>query len=231
MKIILSPTKSMKRKDLLEVQSDPVFLAESNIVRQKLENYDFEQLKKMYKSSDKIINQTLQYYQSPSNPTQALNLYDGLVFKQLKLKDYNDNQINYLNDYVRILSAVYGVLSPSSLINEYRLDYLMNFEMDLYEYWNDYLENYFNEDKLIINLASSEFEKSIKHDNIVNIHFLTIDDKVQATAAKMARGDMLNYLITNEVKTIDQLKAYNNLDYVLLEDQSDERNIYFKKEQ
>lgn len=231
MKIILSPTKSMKRKDYLNNIGEAALFEDKSLeIRNKLSEYDFDALKKMYKASDKIVENTIEYYSNPKDLIEAINLYDGLVFKQLKFKEYSEAEIDYLINHVNILSAMYGVLSPNSLINEYRLDYLMKYEDDLYSYWSDSLKSYFNDYKVIINLASDEYAKSVVHDNMINIHFLTKENKVQATAAKMARGDMLNYLVKNQVNNIDDLKAYDNLGYKLLEDKCDEHNIYFRME-
>ncbi len=231
MKIILSPTKSMKRKDYLNNIGEAALFEDKSLeIRNKLSEYDFDALKKMYKASDKIVENTLEYYSNPKDLIEAINLYDGLVFKQLKFKEYSEAEIDYLINHVNILSTMYGVLSPNSLINEYRLDYLMKYEDDLYSYWSDSLKSYFNDYKVIINLASDEYAKSVVHDNMINIHFLTKENKVQATAAKMARGDMLNYLIKNQVNSLDALKAYDNLGYKLLEDKCDEHNIYFRME-
>lgn len=231
MKIILSPTKSMKRKDNLNNIGEAALFEDKSLeIRNKLSEYDFDALKKMYKASDKIVENTIEYYSNPKDLIEAINLYDGLVFKQLKFKEYSEAEIDYLINHVNILSTMYGVLSPNSLINEYRLDYLMKYEDDLYSYWSDSLKSYFNDYKVIINLASDEYAKSVVHDNMINIHFLTKENKVQATAAKMARGDMLNYLVKNQVNNIDDLKAYDNLGYKLLEDKCDEHNIYFRME-
>lgn len=231
MKIILSPTKSMKRKDYLNNIGEAALFEDKSLeIRNKLSEYDFDALKKMYKASDKIVENTIEYYSNPKDLIEAINLYDGLVFKQLKFKEYSEAEIDYLINHVNILSTMYGVLSPNSLINEYRLDYLMKYEDDLYSYWSDSLKSYFNDYKVIINLASDEYAKSVVHDNMINIHFLTKENKVQATAAKMARGDMLNYLVKNQVNNIDDLKAYDNLGYKLLEDKCDEHNIYFRME-
>lgn len=230
MKIILSPTKSMKRKSLDIGNSDPLFYDKSETLRNILKTYDFNALKKLYKSSDKIIETTLDYYKNEKESIQALSLYDGLVYKQLNLDSYTDIDLDYLNTHVIILSALYGALKPSSLIKEYRLDYLMKFEIDLDEYWNETLTQYFKDEKLILNLASSEFSNSFKHDNIVHVHFVDKNLKVKSTAAKMARGKMLDYLIVNKIDRIEDVIKYDQMNYKYQASLSDDHNIYFMQE-
>ena len=159
----------------------------------------------------------------------ALNMYDGLVFKQLNINTYTDENIKYVNDHLVILSTMYGALKYNSVIKAYRLDYLMNFEIDMYEYWKDKLKSYFANEEIIINLASNEYVDSIVHDNIVNVHFINENNKAQATASKMARGNMLDYMIVNNISDISQLQKYDQLQYKYEASMSDAKNLYFKK--
>lgn len=230
MKIILSPTKTMKRKKSIVKEASTPFFDESETLRDILKTYSFDDLKKLYKSSDKIINNTMTYYSDPLEKDSALNLYDGLVYKQLDLSSFNEENMTYLNNHVIILSALYGALYPGSLIQEYRLDYLMKFEVDLYDYWKDNLKDFFKEDDFILNLASSEFSLSVDHSNIVNVHFVDENMKTKSTAAKMARGNMLDYLIKNNITDLENVKKYKGMNYHYLASASDKFNLYFMQE-
>ncbi len=221
----------MKRKDFKIPETSVLFKDKSDAIRDLLKTKDFDSLKRLYKASDKVVLKSLDYFQKEEQPTQALNLYDGLVFKQLEIKEYSETQMKYLQEHVIILSAMYGALRSSDMILEYRLDYFMPFDMNLYEYWKEDLSQYFESDELIINLASQEFSDSFSHNNVININFVNQEGKTLSTAAKMARGDMLNYLITENILDLEGIKKYNNLHYRFDEHGSNENNLIFVMEE
>lgn len=227
MKIILSPTKTMKYKALDIKETLPYFQKEADSIREILKNKDKSELKKLYKASDKIVEACFANYQNEEVLKPAITMYDGLVFKQLNLKDYDNKDLEYLYQNVNILSTLYGVLNVTDLISNYRLDYLMKFDFSLYEYWEEKLSEYFANDETIINLASSEYANSFKHNNVVNVHFVNKDLKTLATAAKIARGNMLEYLIKNKVSNVKELSEYRNLGYNYSSEHSDEHDYYF----
>ncbi len=231
MKIIWSPTKSMKRKDFKLNKTEVLFKTQCSEIREILKSKSMEDLKKLYKVSDKLVSNSYQFLHEEKECISALNLYDGLVFKQLQMSDYDQKDFSYLEEHVMILSALYGALRVSDQINEYRLDYFMNFDVDLYDYWEEPLTQYFKNEALIINLASSEFSKSFKHPNMVNVIFENQEGKTLSTAAKMARGDMLNYFVQEKIVDIEGVKRYNNLNYQFNKEKSDDRNLYFVMEE
>ncbi len=125
---------------------------------------------------------------------------------------------------------MYGALRPTDLIIEYRLDYMVKFEIDLYEYWNKKIADLLACEDVIINLASQEFSKSIKHPNIINIILLDELGRNLSTQAKIGRGDMVEYIVLNKISVPNQLKNYNNLGYKFIEEQSDQFNYVFSKQ-
>lgn len=229
MKIIISPTKTMKRKNYDLKESKPLFLDKSLYLRSILENYDFTKIKKDFKTSDNLSKKVLEYYQNPKTEIQALNLYEGLAYKNMQIKTWTNTEIAFVNEHLIILSAMYGALRPSDMIYEYRLDYVMKFKEDLYDFWQDSLDNLFKDTETIINLASQEFSKGINHNNMINIILLDKEGRNLSTQAKTGRGDMLNYIVQNKIKNPKDLKAYNNLDYKFIENKSNDNNYYFQK--
>lgn len=229
MKIIISPTKTMKHKDYDLKESKPLFLEKSLYLRSILKTYDLDKIKKEFKTSDNLSKKILEFYQSPKKEIQALNLYEGLAFKNMHIESWTKSEIDFVNDHLIILSAMYGALRPSDMICEYRLDYVMKFEENLYDFWQESLYNLFKEVKTIVNLASQEFSKGISHHNVINIIFLDKKGRNMSTQAKIGRGDMLNFIVKNKIKNPNDLKKYNNLDYKFLETKSDDNNYYFQK--
>ncbi|NLC54525.1 MAG: YaaA family protein [Erysipelothrix sp.] len=230
MRIIISPTKTMKRKNYTDQQSELLFNEKALKLRSILEKFDKEKIKKDFKVSDKLTEKVFEYYQNPKDPIAAINLYEGLAFKNMNLDNLSATDFEYMQDHLYIMSAMYGALRPFDMISEYRLDYVMKFEINLYEFWKDYLEKLLKEEDFIVNLASNEFLNSVKHHNIINIHLLDEKGRNLSTQAKMGRGDMVSYIVKNKIKDPTELKKYNNMDYKYDKKRSDKNNYYFSKQ-
>ena len=166
-------------------------------------------------TNDKLTEKAYYDYQEfdfRDLPNPALFSYDGLVFKQFKMEDFTD--INYLNNHVYIISALYGLLKPMTGIRDYRL-YFDNTRYDLYDFWKDDLYKKLYEDNdLVINLASKEYSKTIrpflkKTDKFITIDFKEVrDGKLKSVVAymKQARGAMLREIITRKIEDIAEIK-------------------------
>lgn len=229
MKIIISPTKTMKRTKYSQRANVPIFLEKSLILRSILENYNTDKIKELFKISDKLAKDVYNYYQNPKKPIPAINLYEGLAFKNIGFSDFCEADFDYLDNHLYILSAMYGVLRPFDQIAEYRLDYQVKFEKDLYHYWQESIKDLLACEDIIINLASKEFSKSVIHPNIINIHLLDQKGRNLSTQAKIGRGNMIKYIAKNKIKEVEEIKKYKNLDYKFDEKKSDMYNFYFQK--
>lgn len=229
MKIIVSPTKTMKRKDYNIESTSMIFKDKAQRLRTLMQKKSKDELKTSLKISDNITEQVAEYYYNPQAPIEALNLYEGAAFKAMNIGSWSDEDIQFFNNHAYILSAMYGALRPSDEIIEYRLDYLNGLDINLYEYWQESLDELFETEDLILNLASQEFSKGLDQDKLLNIHFLDKKGRNLSTQAKQGRGDMVQYIVKNKIINPADLKKYNHLDYVFQEDKSDESNYYFQK--
>lgn len=209
MKIILSPSKTMKyQKNTFELSSQ-IFPNETQHLHSLLSKYNEEELCELMKISYKQATQVYHYFHDDYKSCSALALYTGTVFKQLQIEQYYDH-IEYLDEHVRILSAYYGILKYNTAIKPYRLDMTIKpQQINLYEYWYTPLYQYFKNEDFIISLASKEFSQMIHHDHIYFIDFIEIKDgkqKRNSMIIKKARGRMLHEMIINEISTIEQLQ-------------------------
>ena len=162
----------------------------------------------------------------------AIFTYTGLVFKQLSFMSYDKKCYEYMKNHIRILSALYGILSPYDMIKPYRLDFTVKIKsINLYDVWNGFVKEYFKNGEPVINLASNEFSKMVSIPKIT-IHFRQLEDGVyknKATYGKMARGQMLNFMILNKVDSINEVKNISFDGYIFDEKMSDGENLYFLK--
>ena len=103
------------------------------------------------------------------NSRQAIYAFNGDVYRGLDAYTIPKEKIRQVQDTVRIISGLYGVLKPLDLIQPYRLEMGTKFPVgknkNLYEFWkkkvtqalNDELED----DEVFLNLASNEYFKAI----------------------------------------------------------------------
>lgn len=214
MKIIISPAKSFKKNEGIETEG-LLFPEKTKILVDKFKQYSMNEMGNLNRTNDKLTEKAYYDYQefdfkNLDNP--AIFAYDGLVFKQFNKDDFND--LEYLNDHVYIISALYGLLKPLTAIADYRL-YFDNSDINLYEFWGDdlYKELYKN-DELIINLASKEYTKTIrpflkKDDKFLSLSFKDDKDgKLRSYTAwmKQARGRMLKEIISKKIEDPEDIK-------------------------
>ena len=59
---------------------------------------------------------------SPSNSRQAIYAFNGDVYKGIDAYSIPKNKIDLLQNTVRIISGLYGILKPLDLVQPYRLE-------------------------------------------------------------------------------------------------------------
>ena len=232
MKIVIAPSKTMKYQKVHFVGSEPLFQEETQYLTNILKQYNDEQLCQLMKISYKQATQVYQYFHDEQTAHPALAFYQGTVFKQLELASYMNHQ-DYLSEHLCILDAYYGVLKYNTLITPYRLDMTMKPDhINLYDYWYTPLYQYFEQVDFIISLASKEFTNMLRHPHIYFIDFIINDHgkmKRNAMIIKKARGQMLNQMILNEIKTLDELKTINIDGFTYQPDYNQEGTLAFVK--
>lgn len=167
---------------------------------------------------------------------KAFYMYDGLCFKNINREDLDLGDLEYIDNHLFILSALYGAVRPFDLISPYRLDFLMKTEIgNLYKFWQDEIAKKVLEDEdLIVNLASDEFSKTIKKyikdEKILNIEFFENVDgnlKKHSTISKKARGKMLYFMAKNKIEKIEDLKKFDLGGYSFSEEKSTDKKYVF----
>jgi hypothetical protein len=158
------------------------------------------------------------------NARQAIYAFNGDVYIGLDAYSLSEEKINVLQDKLRILSGLYGLLKPLDLMQPYRLEMGTKLPVEknknLYEFWkstitkelNSQLEN----EELFVNLASNEYFDAVDVKNlkvpVITPEFKDYKDgklKIISFFAKKARGMMVRYIIDTNAETIDDLKGFN----------------------
>ena len=238
MKIIMSPAKEMATD--LPVQKDWVLTRDSQTIVSILESYSKEELKKLLKVSDALLEENwdkIQKFQE-SVTYHAMDLYQGLAFRSFKqVANWKEHQ-DYAVKHLRILSALYGAISPEECVKPYRLDLMMNLKVEgetLKKYWKERIVTSFEKGECIINLASSEFSSLFnkKQFDWVDVEFYEKKEgvlKQHSTISKKARGKMAAWMMLHHIQDKDELRNFNLDGYTFDESLSKENHYCFIKE-
>ncbi|WP_227431226.1 peroxide stress protein YaaA [Psychrobacter sp. I-STPA6b] len=263
MYFVLSPAKSLNESDELPINvgnyySQPELIEQSQSLMNVLKKKEPIDLQELMNISDDLAqlntkrNQDWQWSKdkpfTADNAKPAVYLFDGDVYTGLDVYNMDKDSVIYLNEHLGILSGLYGVLKPLDLILPYRLEMgtkLKNPQGDnLYEFWGEKITQVINErmtdsdDKVLINLASNEYFKSVKKKvltaNIITPRFEDEKNgkyKVISFYAKKARGLMVKYAVENKLSNAEQLKAFNLAGYYYCDESSDENTWTFRRDE
>lgn len=242
MKIILSPAKNMNLNT--PVDQDWTLNLKSQALVDLLKDMTDDDLKKSLKINDSVLGQVKSYLEAfdMKKSYQAIDLYDGLSFRWLKKENLSEEDLSYLNDHLVILSALYGPIKPDTLIKAYRLDFNSSLKIEnksLKTFWKNDYNIFFEDEDLIINLASEEFSSLLDRKKLKLLDFeffeATTKDgekilKKHSTISKKARGQMLAFMAKNKIQEPKDLKAFNYDNYTYSADMSSEDKLVFIKE-
>ena len=252
MKIIISPAKSLDFESSAKtsVYTQPSFLKESSLLNEKLKVLSKKKLSDLMKISPALAdlnydrNQNWHQPFSLENSKQAIYAFTGEVFRGIDIASLAEEKIPLLQDRLRILSGLYGLLKPLDLIQPYRLEMGTRINIgkadNLYKFWDsnlaDALNNEMKDGDLLINLASSEYFKAVPK-KVLKTPMITPvfkelkngDYKIVMTYAKKARGLMVRYIIENDVNTLEELKGFHTEGYAFTESLSTETELVFTR--
>jgi len=184
---------------------------------------------------------TFQKEFNTDNSKQALLAFKGDVYTKIDVDNYSQEEFDFAQKHLRILSGLYGLLKPLDLIQPYRLEMGTRLETkkgkNLYEYWGTKIAKSITEaskGKTIINLASQEYFKAVDLNAlkipVINIHFKEFKNGKYQTIglfAKQARGMMTDFAIINKITDPDNLKTFNQESYEYSTKLSDNKNWFF----
>ena len=239
MKIIFSPSKEMnfKGEPNLCNSSDIDLSNKFNEIYKKLVDLSKEEVGKKFKIKELMLDEFMKDLQEFHNllEKRSIEAYSGLAFRQLKIDEYIQENWNYIQEKVFILSAFYGITCGTCKIKKHRLDFSIKLfeDVSLYKFWSEYVNSFFSENETIINLAPSEYSKLIdkKRVDFINIDFYENKELKQISAnSKKARAEMLYLLIKNQIENIEVIKTLKLKEYSYNRELSSNNNLVFIKE-
>ena len=263
MYFLLSPAKSLNETEALPINlgnyySQPELIEHSQTLMKNLKAKEPIDLQELMSISDDLAQLNAKRNQDWSwsanepftddNAKPAGYLFDGDVYTGLDMYHMDKDTAIYVNEHLGILSGLYGVLKPLDLIQPYRLEMGTKLKNErgahLYEFWGEEVTGVINkrmvdsDDKVLINLASNEYFKSVKK-KALNAEIITprFEDekngqyKVISFYAKKARGLMVKYAADNKLTKAEQLKQFDLAGYYYVDELSDDKTWVFRRDQ
>ncbi|MCE2926709.1 MAG: peroxide stress protein YaaA [Rickettsiales bacterium] len=252
MLLVLSPSKTLDFESAHRLirYSQPDMLLKSQLLVAELKTYSTDKLANLMDISDKLATLNAQRYRAFKvpftlhNARQALLAFKGDVYEGIHATEYNDEDWDFAQNHVRILSGLYGLLKPLDLMQPYRLEMgtqlKTRFGKDLYAFWGESITNSLNQamegqtNSALINLASQEYFKAVKpkllRAPVVDIVFKEKQKgalKVIGIHAKKARGMMAEHIIKNKLDKPAELRGFKEGGYRFEKSLSSENDYVF----
>lgn len=234
MKIVISPAKSIQfnKIESSSIATVPVFLKETESLVSKLKKLSSKKIAAMMHLSTDLADLNYHRYQNWESPLvesetifPAVSAFNGEVYKGLDAQTLSANEMDRVQNNLRILSGLYGILKPMDLVYPYRLEMGTKWTItpktkSLYAFWGkkiaEQLNSEMEKDEVLINLASSEYFKAVDlkslNARVITPHFKDFSNgqlKIVMIYAKHQRGAMARYIIKNNIVNPEELKLYN----------------------
>lgn len=254
MLIVISPAKKldMDAKAPFSSHGQPELLQHAQLLIDALREKDSFDIAELMKLSIKLADLNVARYQAWQTPftidnaKQALWAFRGDVYQGMDADTFSENDANFAQAHLRILSGLYGLLRPFDLMQAYRLEMGTRFNnlrgKDLYTFWGHIITEQLNTalaaqgDNILINLASQEYFKAIQPTKL-NAEIITPvfkehkngQYKVIGIYAKRARGLMSRYIIEHQINDIDGLRNFDRDGYQYHAELSDSKQLVFTR--
>ncbi|UTW63219.1 peroxide stress protein YaaA [bacterium SCSIO 12741] len=253
---VISPAKSLDFESPAPNVgfTEPALIDQSERVMQSLRKKSVNKLMQMQDISRNLAelnygrNQVWSMDNTEANSRQAVSAFQGDVYQGLCAWDFSEEEYQFAQDHLRILSGLYGILRPLDRIQPYRLEMGTGLRTtrgkNLYEFWKMRITDEVNallqeqEVPVLINLASDEYFKSIKpkkvNGTIIQPVFMDKKNgkfKIISFFAKKARGLMSRYLIQNRIDEPEYLKGFDFEGYGYNAELSQDHKWVFTRDQ
>lgn len=248
MLILISPAKTLDYSSPnFKEYTQPDFVSDVKSLVSVMKRKSAEEIAELMHISENLAQlneeryKTFQKEFNPENSKQALLAFKGDVYTKIDVDTYTEEDFDFAQQHLRILSGLYGLLKPLDLIQPYRLEMGTRLETkkgkNLYEYWDKKIAKAINEaanGQTIINLASQEYFKAVDLKTlktpVINIHFKEFKNgsyQIIGLFAKQARGMMTNFAIKNKLTDPENLKTFQQEGYEYSEPLSSDQDWIF----
>ncbi len=251
---IISPAKTLDYQTPLTTtnHTTPELLDQSRILverARRLSALDIAELMNVSMKIAQLNHERFGQWRTPftlENSRQALFAFKGEVYSGLDAATLNEQQLEFAQSNMRVLSGLYGVLRPLDLMQPYRLEMGRKIDTDygknLYEFWGAKITEALNKQmraintRYLVNLASNEYFKAV-HADLLDGEIITPEFKdwkggqykVIGVYAKKARGKLCRFIIQNKLAEPESLKLFSVDGYQFNPEQSSDNRIVFTR--
>jgi len=235
--ITLSPAKLLDFEGEIPLveHTKPIYEKDANELYNSLKSASVSDIGKLMSINPQLAQGVYGYIHAFSlNRTpkrQAIFAYNGIAYKGLDVHSFSEKDLHFAQKHLIHISGLYGVLRPLDLIKPYRLEMQISLVNDrgknLYDFWTETISKYMGarmeaDDNVWINLASKEYAKVVNRKLLPKNHRVITPIFKQDTAkgakqivvyAKKARGMMTRFIIQNQLKKVEDLKAFDTEGY------------------
>lgn len=234
MLFVLSPAKSLDydTPSTIARPTTPMFIEQSAELIDILKTKSAREIAELMELSDALAQLNVDRYAAwkpkftARNSKPAILAFNGDVYDGLQAKTLSDDDLQWAQEHLAILSGLHGVLRPFDKLQPYRLEMGTALATprgrNLYDYWGDTIAAYLNErlakDKspVIVNLASQEYfraaDRPVLKARVVECVFEDWKNgqyKIISFFAKKARGLMARYAIQHRIATPKSLEKFD----------------------
>jgi len=251
--LVISPAKTLDFATPAHtgVHTQPDFLAESARLVKLLRDLSIDQLAGLMGISDPLAALNAGRFKqwkrpfTPSTAKQAVLAFDGDVYGGLDAAGLGQDDLDFAQDHLRILSGLYGCLRPLDLILPYRLEMKTRLAngrgKDLYAFWGDRLTRSLNQvlakgSGSVVNLASAEYFKVVDPKALAGRVITPVFEdwsrgeyRVVGLFAKRARGLMCRYAIRKRLVEPEALQGFKAEGYRFDRKASSESRWVFRR--
>lgn len=248
---ILSPAKTLNidKQELVSEYTIPAFLEHSERLVLELKKYSPKKLSALMKINSKLAQLNYERYQdwqkpfNPDNAKQTILSFKGDVYTGLDAETFSQEDFDFAQDHLAILSGLYGVLKPLDLMQPYRLEMGSALKTrkwkNLYEFWGNSITEKIEQmlsGETLINLASQEYFKAIDQ-KVLKSRIITPVFKENRNGTykfvhifgKKARGLMTRFIIQNKITDPQQIKLFDLEGYFYNDPLSNESEWVFTR--
>jgi uncharacterized protein len=233
MLIVIHSSKTMRPPvtERIAGLTTPLLIQQARQMSRRLEILSQAEIKKMMQVSDTLAATTRlllrDWTDNPSQQRAAIDSFLGDIYSGIQVGQLTEQDRQYAQDHLRILSGLYGIVRPLDGIYPYRLEmgYRLSGEgfKNLYDFWGTSIVETLPQDEIIVDLSAVEYGKTITQylsaDQIISPRFLTISPKTgQPTFivvhAKIARGAFASWMIRGRIDDVAQLRNFAEIGYL-----------------
>ena len=250
MLVVVSPAKKLNMDPINSVDvTEPIFKEDVKSLINIARDLSSNQLKDLMGISPKLADLNKERFLNFGNQEKkpAVFAFAGDTYKGLDVEKLNENDLDWAQKHLRILSGLYGLLRPLDLIEPYRLEMGSKLKGDhgntLYDFWDNKISLNLNKyareigTNVLVNCASNEYFNAIKPNTlelrVVTPVFMERKDgkeKIISFYAKNARGAMARFIIQNQITDIENIKNFDLDRYSYNPSISDESKFIFTRE-